>query len=246
MPARLIRSAIALTLVLACFAPAARAWPSLRPGLEVGLLGSRPWIPELPLRIGPEPNVAFGFSAAGTIGFGIPYGLAIETGLRYSRDVDDRDVDFTLGLGGTATTYRGTTTTKFQRLGIPVRLLAGLPGDRGFSVEASAEPQYLLRADASSDVTTGLAPAPAARMARGPAARTANIFEDVGTYEGDVTDMLPRWNLMLGGGLGWEFALARTTAVVRGRFQQSVTDQSKSAEARIYPRVVELSFGLCW
>lgn len=246
MPARLIRITIALSLMLACFASAARAWPSLRPGLEVGLLGSKPWIPELPFRIGPEPNVAFGFSAAGTLGFGIPYGLAIETGLRYSRDVDDRDVDFTLGQGGTTTTYRGTTTTKFQRLGVPVRLLAGLPGDYGFSVEASAEPQYLLHAEAASDVTTGLPPGPVTRMTRGPATRTANIFEDVGTLEGDVTDRQPRWNLMLGGGLGWEFSLARTTAVVRGRFQQSVTDQSKSAEARIYPRVVELSFGLCW
>ena len=246
MPARLIRSTITLSLMLACFASAAQAWPSLRPGLEVGLLGSKPWIPQLPFPTGPEPNVALGFSAAGTLGFGIPYGLAIETGLRYSRDVDDRDVDFTFDLGGTTATYRGTTTTTFQRLGIPVRLLAGLPGGQGFSVEASAEPQYLLRADATADVTTGLSPGPATRMARGPATRTANIFEDVGTFEGDVTDLLPRWNLMLGGGVGWEFELAGTTAVLRGRFQQSVTDQAKSPEARIYPRVVELSFGLCW
>lgn len=246
MSARLIRSTITLYLMLACSASAARAWPSLRPGLEVGLLGSKPWIPEQPFPTGPEPNVAFGLSAAGTLGFGIPHGLAIETGLRYSRDVDDRDVDFTLDLGGTTATTRGTTTTKFQRLGIPVRLLAGLPGEHGLSLEVSAEPQYLLRADAEVDVTTDLPPGPALRGTRGTATRTANIFEDVGAFEGDVTDLLPRWNLMLGGGLGWEFELARTTAVLRARFQQSVTDQSKSPESRHYPRVGELSFGLCW
>jgi hypothetical protein len=238
-----LRASLATLLLSMCFVPAGQSFPRPRPGIEVGLLGSKPAIPGEPLPTG--ATLAYGFSVAGTLGFGLPHGLGLETGLRYSGDLDRREVDFTYSSGVPAT-FHATSTVTFRRLGIPLRLRTGWPAGHGLSFEASAEPQYLLVARAENE-TSVIAPGTATRPARGPAAPVANIFEDVGTFDGgDVTSMVPRWNLMLGAGIGWEFALSRATAVTRIRYQQSVSDQTKSPEFKRYPRVGELSFGFRW
>lgn len=243
MTLRILRGSLATLMLSLCFTSAGHSFPRLRPGLEVGLLGSKPSSPEEPLATGAK--LAYGVSGAGTLAFGLPHGLALETGLRYSGDLDRREADFTY-TSGVPGTFHATSTVTFHRLGMPFRLRAGLPAGHGLSLEASAEPQYLLVARAKNE-TSVTGSGTMTRAARGPAGPAATIFEDVGTFEGgDVTGMMPRWNLMVGGGLGWEFPLLKATAVARLRYQQSVSDQTKSPDFKRYPRVGELSFGIRW
>ena len=73
----------------------------------------------------------------------------------------------------------------------------------------------------------------------------ATIFESY-TGQEDITGTYARWNLALGGGLAWEFPLGRKSGEVRGRYQQGVSDQTLSPDAKDFSRVAELGLAVHW
>ena len=232
-------------LALLCVAaPGAQAFPKPRAGLELALTGSKSWYPELPpggLGDVDEP-VSGGYAAGGTLEWRLSGPFAFETGLRYSLDTERRDYTFEFpGYGG----YEIVMRTRLHRVGLPVRLRLDLPFLRGLRAEGTAETQYLLQArrddQQHGDPVYFLSPSRAGRVAS-PA---AIIFEDY-TSRDDITGMYMRWNLALGGGLGWEFPLGQVTGTLRARYQQGVSDQTETPDAKNFSRVAELGLGVRW
>jgi hypothetical protein len=234
-----------MTAALAAVAPEARSFPAPRPGIEVTLSGSRSWYPEVPF-FGSDllhDKVAAGYAAGGTLQWKLAGPFAFETGLRYSLDTERRDFDYSfLGGGG----FKILMRTRLHRVGVPVRLRLALPFLRGLSAEGSAETQYLLQARRDDEQLGNLGiviwPALAPGRSEGP---DAIIFEPY-TGQDDLTSLYPRWNLALGGGLGWEFPLGRVTGVLHGRYQQGISDQTLTPYAKDFSRVGEVGFGVRW
>jgi hypothetical protein len=239
--------AVALTTALApaAFAPVVEAFPRPRPGLDVTLSGSHSWYPEQPFG-GSDPlhdKVAAGYAAGGTLEWKLAVPFALETGLRYSLDTERRDYSFGfVGLGG----YDVVTRSRLHRLGVPLRLRIALPFLHGLSAEGGAETQYLLQARRDDETHGNIGIMFAAAPGAGSIARpTAIIFESY-TGQDDITSLYPRWNLALGGGLGWEFPLGRVTGLLRGRYQQGISDQTKTPDAKDFSRVGEMGLGVRW
>lgn len=233
-------------LALSGLAPAACALPAPRPGLELTISGSQPWLPEAPpgSTDGYDDKVAAGYAAGGTLEWKLRGPFRLATGLRYSLDTERRDwsVDFGGGAG-----ISGVDRVRLHRLGVPVRLRLALPFLRGLSAEAGAETQYLLlaRQDDETQFDLGIIFLGRAPGGRGGARPNAIIFEGY-TGQDDVTGYYPRWDLALGGGLGWEFPLGRVTGELRGRYQQGISDQTKTPYAKDFSRVAELGLGVHW
>jgi hypothetical protein len=226
-------------------APFAHAFPAPRAGLELALTGNKSWYPEQPfggLGEVDEP-VSGGYAAGGTLEWRLTGPFALETGLRYSLDTERRDYTFEfLGYGGYETVMR----TRLHRIGLPVRLRMDLPFLRGLRAEGTAETQYLLQArrDDRQDGDPAFPLLTHPRPGR-IASPSAIIFESY-TGQEDITGMYPRWNLALGGGLGWEFPLGKVTGTLRARYQQGVSDQTKTPDAKNFSRVAELGLGVRW
>ena len=244
--ARVAAAALLCGLALLCaVAPVAHAFPAPRAGLEVALTGSKSWYPEKPFGGFGEVDepVSGGYSAGGTLEWRLTGPFAFETGLRYSLDTERRDYSIDLqGYGG----YDVVMRTRLHRVGLPVRLRLDLPFVRGLRAEGTAETQYLIQArrDDEQHGDFGiifLAYPPPGRIAS-PA---AIIFESY-TGRDDITGLYPRWNLALGGGLGWEFPLGQVTGTLRARYQQGVSDQTKTPDAKNFSRVAELGLGVRW
>ena len=235
----------AIAVGLAADAPEARAFPAPRPGLEVTLSGSRSSYPEEPSGSsdGVRERVAAGYAAGGTLAWELAGPLALETGLRYSLDTERRDYSYEFpGGGGVEILMRN----RLHRVGVPVRLRVGLPFLRGLSAEAGAETQYLLQARRDDEQRGSFAIIFAQGQSPGRIAHPAAIiFEDYWGQE-DITSLYPRWNLALGGGLGWEFPLGRVTGALRARYQQGVSDQTRTPYAKDFSRVGELGLAVRW
>jgi len=232
-------------LALAANAPAASAFPAPRPGLELAISGGRPWVPEAPAGYSDDydDKLAAGYAAGGTLEWKLRGPFRLATGLRYSLDTERRDYHVDFGGGGGIS---GIERVRLHRLGMPLRLRLALPFLRGLSAEAGAETQYLLRArrDDESQFDYGIIFF-RARSPRDVARPSAIIFEGY-TGQEDVTGYFPRWNLALGGGLGWEFPLGRVSGELLGRYQQGVSDQTKTPYAKDFSRVAELGLGIRW
>lgn len=221
------------------------AVPRPAPGLELGVMGCRPvdaeWL------AGVEARNAFGYGVAGILGWKLSGPLSFRPGLRLSHDVMAREYGLTVTTAFSPSgAITGTSRVHFLRLGAPVRFGVVLPAGRGWSLEAGAEPQYLLHAWLDDDVT--VTPAAANRPAapvRDPAAPAASIFEQVGR-NGDVTDLQPRWNLLLAAGVRWEFPLRAATGALHLRYHHGALDQAKAPEWRDYTRMLELGMGVSW
>jgi len=244
--ARVAPLALLGALALLCLSvPVTHAFPAPRAGLEVALTGTNSWYPEEPLgTLGEvEQPVSGGYAAGGTLEWRLTGPFALETGLRYSLDTERRDYAFELqGYGG----YEFVMRTRLHRIGLPVRLRVDLPFLRGLRAEGTAETQYLLQArrddEQNEDAAYPLATSPRPGRVASPA---AIIFEDY-TGQNDITGSYERWNLALSGGLGWEFPLGRVTGTLRARYQQGVSDQTKTPEAKNFSRVAELGLGVRW
>jgi hypothetical protein len=232
-------------LALLSAAAPAHAFPAPRAGLEVALTGSKSWYPEAPFGSFGEWDepVSGGYSAGGTLEWRLTGPFAFETGLRYSLDTERRNYTFEfVGYGSYETIMR----TRLHRVGLPVRLRVDLPFLRGLRAEGTAETQYLLQArrdDEQNGQPVLIFPGPS-RPGR-IAAPAASIFE-VYTGQEDITGMYSRWNLALGGGLGWEFPLGAVTGTLRARYQQGVSDQTLTPDAKNFSRVTELGLGVRW
>lgn len=235
---------LAAVLALCAAAPGARAFPMPRPGLEATLSGSRSSYPEEPFGGSDflHDRTAAGYAVGGTLGWKLAGPLSVETGLRYALDTERRDLSLVFN-GGSA--WEIVQRTHLHRLGVPVRARVALPFLRGLSAEAGAETQYLLQAR-RDDEQHG---SPVIIFARTPgdhiAQPAAIIFEDF-TGQDDITSLYPRWNLAVGGGLGWEFPLGRVTGALRGRYQQGVSDQTRTPYAKDFSRVGELGLAVRW
>ncbi len=233
--------------VFSLVASTAGAFPGLRTGVEIGVLGSRPWLNKDLVTGSSDQRMAYGLAGGFTLDLALPHGFALESGLRYFGDADGRDVDVLLDNGGGSTTrIQGKVTTRFHRIGLPIRLRAGLPMGKGLSVEAGLEPQYLVRALENDDVTVTNLLSGATAYARGRAAPSFVIFDTASNPDGDVTDMYQRWSVLVGAGLGWDFGLLGKTAAVRARWYEGLNDQTKSKDSRIFSRGGELALGFRW
>lgn len=238
-------AALGAAALLCAAAPGAHAFPAPRAGIELALTGSKSWYPEQPFGSLGEVDepVSGGYAAGGTLEWRLTGPFALETGLRYSLDTERRDYTFDfLGAG----TYEVVMRTRLHRVGLPVRLRVDLPFLSGLRAEGTAETRYLLQAR-RDDEQLGDAAFPLAPHARHgrDAAPAAIIFEDY-TGQNDITGMYPRWNLALGGGLGWEFPLGKVTGTLRARYQQGVSDQTETPDAKNFSRVAELGLGVRW
>lgn len=246
--ARAMAARIALpgALTLLCvLAPVARALPAPRAGMELALTGSKSWYPEKAFgELGEvDEPVSGGYAAGGTLEWRLTGPFALETGLRYSLDTERRDQTFYLP-GSDA--FEFVMRTRLHRVGLPVRLRVDLPFLRGLRAEGTAELQYLLQArrdDAHNGEPALFIPKPS-RPGR-VVSPAASIFE-VYTGQEDITGTYMRWNLALGGGLGWEFPLGQVTGTLRARYQQGVSDQTLTPEAKNFSRVAELGLGVRW
>ena len=233
-------------LTLLCVAaPGAQAFPKPRTGLELALTGSKSWYPEQPIGgLGEvDEPVSGGYAAGGTLEWRLAGPFAFETGLRYSLDTERRDYTFSFGSYGS---YDVVMRTHLQRIGLPVRLRVDLPFLRGLRAEGMAETQYLLQArrdDQQHGDPLIIIPMPS-RPGR-VASPAAIIFESYSSQE-DITGSYMRWNLALGGGLGWEFPLGPVTGTLRARYQQGVSDQTLTPDAKNLSRVTELGLGVRW
>jgi hypothetical protein len=240
-----LAAACAAAVALAVLVPAAGAFPAPRPGLEIALSGGRPWLPEAPAGYPDyyDDKVAAGYAAGGTLEWKLRGPFRLATGLRYSLDTERSDFEVDFGGGARIS---GIDRVRLHRLGVPLRLRLPLPFLRGLSAEAGAETQYLLlaRRDDETQFDYGIIFL-GARPPRDVARPSAIIFEGY-TGQDDVTGHYPRWNLALGGGLGWEFPLGRVTGALRGRYQQGVSDQTKTPYAKDFSRVAELGLGIQW
>lgn len=237
---------LAAALVLGAAAPGARAFPMPRPGIEATLSGSRSSYPEEPFGGSDllHDRTAAGYAVGGTLGWKLAGPLSVETGLRYALDTERRDFEYDFSGGGGG--FEIVERTRLHRLGVPLRLRLALPFLRGLSVEAGTETQYLLQAR-RDDEQHGNFGIIFARMPGGdPVARPNAIIFETYTGQDDITSLYPRWNLAVGGGLGWEFPLGRVTGALRGRYQQGVSDQTKTPYAKDFSRVGELGLAVRW
>jgi len=244
------RSTIVALFALLLFsipAAPAGAFPHVRTGLEIGVLGSQPWLNKDLVTGTSDQRMAYGLAGGFTLDFELPHGVALESGLRYFGDADGRNVDVLLDNGGGSTTrIQGKVTTTFHRIGLPIRVRAGLPMGKGLSVEAGLEPQYLVEALENDDVTATSFLSGAVANARGPATPTFVIFDTASNPDGNVTDLYQRWSVLVGAGLGWDFGLFGKTAAVRARWYEGLNDQTKSKDSRIFSRGGELALGFRW
>lgn len=227
----------------ACCAPAANAFPKPRAGLEAMLTGSRSWYPEDPYASYSDPTYRFagGYALGGTLGWALGGPFALETGLRYSLDSEQRETS-AAGILGSA---EFISRTRLHRAGLPVRLRLALPFVHGLSAEGTAETQYLLQARRDDEVHSSSGIFVRTQGGSRVARPGAIIFEEY-TGQEDITGMFARWNLALGGGLGWEFPLGRTTGEVRARYQQGVSDQTLTPYAKDFSRVAEAGLAIRW
>lgn len=247
MSRRMLLAALAAMFLFAGLVPAAGAFPAVKTGVEFGLLGSQPWLGELPAGSSFDQKPSVGFAGGLTFDFGLPHGLELASGLRYFGDRDRRDVNFTIDFGGGDTSHlEGKTTIEFHRIGLPLRLRTGLPDAHGITIEAGLEPTYLVKAVATDDVTVTTIVTNAPRASRAPARPAATIFESFQNPDGDVTDQYQRWSLMAGGGLGWKFGLLGKDLALRARWHQGLLDEGKSKDLKVYTRTGELALGLSW
>lgn len=218
----------------------AAAGRGLRPGLELGVRSASASHPEGLTSF--DSRWTTGVAAGFTLRAALPAKLALESGLRYVREADRVHDDVDLAFGGGVSTGWWEGTTTFQRLALPLRVSAGLPFGRGFSLEAGVEPQYLLRADQSTDSMLLFA---TSAGVRGPAAPAAIIFESLmGDHE--VTSTLPRWSAVVSAGVGWEPLTTQPAVVLHARWLQGVSDQTLSPYMKRYSRAAELGLGLRW
>lgn len=242
-----MRAAVTLAALLAVagVAPVARAFPAPHPGLDLAVSGGQSWYPESPL--GPSDpflgKIAAGWSAGGTLEWDLGGPFSLETGLRYALDTELRKAAFRYDPG---LEFEFLSRRHLERLGLPVRVRVALPFLRGLSAEGCAETQYLLRARSDDELHGNfgiiLGPRPAPGRVAAPAAQ---IFEPYRPNL-DVTGDYARWNLALGGGLGWEFPLGRVNGELRARYQQGVSDQTRTPYAKDFSRVAELGLGVRW
>ena len=235
---------LAAMFVLCAAAPATRAFPMPRPGIEATLSGSRSSYPEEPFGGSDllHDRIAAGYAAGGTLGWKLAGPFALETGLRYALDTERRDYSFTWDGGGWEIIER----VRLHRLGVPVRLRVALPFLRGLSAEAGAETQYLLQARRDDEQHGNFGIIFARTPGGDPVARPGAIIFEQYTGQDDITSHYPRWNLAVGGGLGWEFPLGRVTGALRGRYQQGVSDQTKTPYAKDFSRVGEVGLAVRW
>ena len=247
-PARVKGAPLAVICALALLGAAAsdaRAFPRPRTGLEVAITGSKSWYPEqLYGGIGgSQYPVSGGYAAGGTLEWRLTGPFALEGGLRYSLDTERRD--YAMDLPGNAG-YENVNRTHLHRVGLPVRLRMDLPFLRGLRAEGTAETQYLLQARRDDELRGNFGGI--LMTSSGPgrvASPAAIIFEDY-TGQNDITGMYARWNLALGGGLGWELPLGKVTGTLRARYQQGVSDQTLTPDAKNFSRVGELGLGVRW
>jgi hypothetical protein len=156
--------------------------------------------------------------------------------------IGDREKFALLGLGG------GTFYTSLRMVALPVRLEWRRAGWR---LGAGPEARYLVSAHGKLEdatVSFGGIPGPArARPARGTAAPTAQIFENVGSLDGvDITDAFERWTVAASGLVGRDFPAGRHVLRTELRWSEGLMNASKLSNPTRRTRAAQLGLGLLW
>jgi len=193
--------------------------------------------------LGIDPKFRFAGAFGGVAAFDVLPSLSIGTGVRWHRDVERIEFEFRDSVDP-STVYTLVTRTRLESIGLPLRA-EWRPARGGLRIEGSTEIAWLATAHSESrfdDVPPYVGPG-----ARGSDLGFAQIFERVGTLDGNVTDNFRRWNVSLGAGVGWEIPTPGTEHVaVRLHGSHGLTHNMRSGEVRRYTRAVELGAEVTW
>lgn len=185
---------------------------------------------------GPTPKYRPSWSLGAVVGQPLGGPLALVSGVRFVETREEFAGNVTISDGSSITMLDFDFHTQFQTIELPVSI-EFRPFASGPVFEAGASVAYLhaVTTQIETSESTVLVPL-----------QYAEIFEDVGTFDGNDIRFYNRWHGSIGLGTGWDFPTGGGIATMRLRYAHGITDVQKSDAIDRKVRAFEFTAGWRW